>query len=125
MSAGAALATVLWQCFDERRFADVAALLADDFVAERPQTAERIRGPANFIALNEHYPGRWRCHLEDLIDAGDRVITAVRITDGTSTVYATSLFEIRAGKIARAREFFADEGEPPYERDEWTELYMP
>lgn len=64
------LVRALWQAFDEGRFDDVQPLLADDFVAEWPQTNERIVGPANFIALNTTYPGRWRCILLDLLGDG-------------------------------------------------------
>ena len=64
------LVRALWQAFDEVRFEDVRPLLAEDFVAEWPQTSERIVGPDNFIALNTAYPGRWRCTLLDLLGDG-------------------------------------------------------
>ena len=116
-------AVTLWRLFDERRFEEARALLADDFVADWPQTRERIVGPDNFIQLNRNYPGEWRCHLRDLVVAGDRAATEVEITDGKQVVHAASFFTLHGGKIARAREFFADPGEPPFDRGRWVERY--
>ncbi len=113
----------LWRLFDERNFEDARPLLADDFVADWPQTRERIAGPDNFLQLNRAYPGQWRCHLRDLVLAGDRAATEVEITDGKRVVHAVSFFTLREGKIARAREFFADPGEPPFDRSQWAERY--
>ncbi len=118
-----ATVTALWRLFDERRFEDTRPLLDDGFVADWPQTRERIPGPENYIQLNSAYPGAWRCHLRDLVAAGDRVVTEVEITDGQSVVHATSFFTLKNGKIERAREFFADPGDPPFDRDRWTERY--
>ena len=113
----------LWRLFDEGRFDDVRPLLADDFVADWPQTRERIAGPDNFIGLNAAYPGRWRCTLRHLHAAGDTVISEVEIGDGATTVHAVSVFTMRDGRIAHAREYFGDAGEPPYDRGRWAERY--
>jgi ketosteroid isomerase-like protein len=113
----------LWRLFDEGRFDEVRPLLADDFSADWPQTRERIIGPDNFIALNATYPGRWRCTLLHRHAAGDAVISEVEIGDGATTLYAVSVFTLRDGRIAHAREYFGDAGEPPYDRSQWTERY--
>lgn len=113
----------LWRLFDERRFEDVRPLLADDFTAEWPQTRERFPGPDAFLQANRAYPGHWRCDLRDIVAAGDRVATEVEITDGETVVHAASFFTLKAGKILRAREFFADPGEPPFDRSRWATRY--
>lgn len=113
--------SALWRLFDQGRFEDMRPLLADAFVAEWPQTRERIAGPENFIQLNRAYPGRWRCHLRDMVVAGDRIVTEVEISDGERVVYATSFFTLRDSKIIAAREFFADQCEPPFDRSQWAE----
>lgn len=115
--------SALWRLFDQRRFEDTRSLLADDFVADWPQTRERIPGPENFIQLNRAYPGQWRCHLKDIVAAGDRVATEVDITDGERIVHATSFFTLRDDRIVAVREFFADTGEPPFDRSQWAERY--
>ena len=115
------LVRALWQAFDDVRIEDVRPLLAEDFVAEWPQTAERIVGPGNFIALNTNYPGKWRCTLLDLLANGDRVVTQVRISDGDQALFALSFFTIEGGRISHAREYFADVMESPFDRTAWTE----
>lgn len=115
--------TTLWRLFDQGRFEETRPLLADDFVADWPQTRERFRGPDNFIQLNRAYPGEWRCRLRDIVTAGDRVATAVDITDGRIVVQAASFFTLRDGKIAEAREIFGDPCEPPFDRSRWAERY--
>jgi hypothetical protein len=115
------LVRALWRAFDDVRFEDVRPLLAENFVAEWPQTDERIVGPSNFIALNTNYPGKWRCTLLDLLADGDRIVTQVKISDGDTTLYALSFFTIEAGRISHAREYFADVMEPPFDRTAWTE----
>ena len=118
-----AIVTTLWRRFDERRFEETRPLFADDFIADWPQTRERILGPDNFIQLNRAYPGAWRCHLKDVVVDGDRAVTEVEITDGEQVVHAASFFTLKDGKIVRAREFFADPGDPPFDRSRWTERY--
>lgn len=115
--------TTLWRLFDERRFEETRPLFAEDFVADWPQTRERMLGAENFIQLNRAYPGAWRCHLRDIVGAGERVATEVEITDGVTVVHAASFYTFRNGRIASVREFFADPGEPPYDRSQWTERY--
>ncbi len=123
MATGQDLIRKLWRLFDQGRFAELRPLLADDFTATWPATREIIRGPDNFIALNRNYPGRWACELTRLVAAGDELVSEVRLSDGRSTVHALSFFTIRDGKIATAREFFADGLDPPHDRGAWAERY--
>lgn len=113
----------LWRSFDEGRFEAVRDLLSEDFVADWPQTRERIRGADNFIALNANYPGRWRCRVERIVVTGDEAISLVEISDPSHRLYAVSFFTFAGGRIESAREFFGDCGAPPFERGQWTERY--
>ena len=97
--------------------------MADDFVAEWPATREIIRGPANFIALNQAYPGTWRCRVLNVTRTEAQIISEVAISDGERTVYAVSFFTISDDKIRAAKEYFADATEPPFERGRWAERY--
>jgi ketosteroid isomerase-like protein len=116
-----ALARELWRLFDDGRFAEVAALLAPDFVCEWPQTAEVFVGAANFIAVQENYPGRWRCAVEHLIESGSQAVTRTRVSDGRTHTFALSFFEARDGRIRRLTEFWADPYAPPPGRARWAE----
>ena len=117
------IVAALWRAFDTRNWAQALGLLADDFVADWPQTSERIRGADAFIALNANAPGRWRCHLQELIQAGERAVSRVLITNGEDVVHAISIYRLRNDQITEAIEVFGGSGEPPDDRSRWTERY--
>jgi hypothetical protein len=120
-----ALARELWRLFDEARFAEVEPLLAPDFLCAWPQTGELFRGAANFIAVQENYPGRWRCTVEQLVESGNEAVTRTRVGDGASHTFALSFFEVRNGLIHRLTEFWADPYEAPAWRAGWAERNGP
>ncbi len=117
------LAIELWRCFDQRQFRDALPLLSADFEAHWPNTRERIRGPENFIALNENYPGIWRCTVRRIDEYADTVATVTEISDGDTSLFAVSFFVVRNGQIVRAEEYFADNGPPPHDRSAFAERF--
>ena len=115
---------------DWHRLGDV---LDEDAVFEYPQSRERFRGLANIRATFENYPdlGAGTSELEELIGgtayaltpsytvigidgSGDRGTAVIRIRypDG-SLWWGVNLYELRNGKISRARTFFAEDFEAP------------
>ena len=117
------LAVELWRRFDAGRFRDVLPLLSEDFEAHWPNTRERIRSREDFVALNESYPGTWRCTVRRVEECAGGVVTVTEISDGRTALFAVSFFEVRDGRIAAAEEYFADNGTPPFDRAAWTERY--
>jgi ketosteroid isomerase-like protein len=73
-----------WSTMDTNDSRAVGALLHDDYVLEWPQSSERIRGRANFAAVNEHYPaaGPWRFTVQQLIADEHGAATDVTVTNG-------------------------------------------
>lgn len=120
---GRDVAMELWHFFDQRRFRDALPLLSEDFEAHWPNTRERIRGPENFIALNESYPGAWRCTVQRIDECAEAVVTVTEISDGETSFVAVSFFEVRCGRIVSAEEYFAENGPPPFDRSEFAERY--
>jgi len=107
--------------------------LTEDAIWEYPQSDERFRGLGNIRAQFENYPGLepGTTFLEEIIGgtayaltptytlvivdgSGDRgtAINRVRYPDG-SRWWAVNLYELRDGKVAHSRTFFAPELEPP------------
>ena len=107
--------------------------LTEDAIWEYPQSGERFRGVHNIRAQFENYPGLepGTTLLEEVISgttyaltptytlvtvdgSGDRgtAINRVRYPDG-SRWWAVNLYELRGGKVAYSRTFFAPEFEPP------------
>ena len=100
--------------------------LAEHVVTERNlarNTRERIGGPGKFIDLNESYPGDWRCTVRRIDECADTVVTVTEISDGETSFFAVSFLEVRDGRIARAEEYFAENGPPPFDRSAFAERY--
>ena len=117
------LAAELWRLFDAGRFRDALPLLAEDFEALRPNTRERIRGRESFIALNESYPGVWRCTVRRIEECAGGVVTVTEICDDRTALFAVSFFSMRDGRIVAAEEYFGDSGLPPFDRSARAERY--
>jgi limonene-1,2-epoxide hydrolase len=112
-----------WAAMQTNNFRVAADLLDASFILEWPQSGERIRGPANFIAVNEHYPttGRWHFTVQQLIADGSAVATDVLVTDGAISARAITFSTVRAGKIVHQVEYWPDPFEPAAWRSQWVE----
>ena len=117
------LAAELWRLFDAGRFRDALPLLSEDFEAHWPNSRERIRSREDFIALNESYPGAWRCTVRRIDECADAVVTVTEISDSDTSLVAVSFLEVRHGRIVRAEEYFAEDGPPPFDRSAFAERY--
>lgn len=123
------------------RFEVLEGLQHADFVREFPQSGEIIRGPANFRAAHERYPGGDpENRVERLVGTEDKWVlspafTLVRLVGGGDTFTAESrarypdgseyhvvtILELREGKVYRARTYFAPPFEAPSWRAPWVE----
>jgi hypothetical protein len=110
-----------------------------DFEEEWPQSGERIKGSANFKAIQERYPdttseSRRLIGTEDrwtvgptftpirIVGTGDTftAMTLGRYPDG-SEYHVVSILEVRDRLIWRVTTFFAAPFEAPAWRAEWVE----
>lgn len=112
-----------WAAMQTNDFNAAGEFLHDDYVLEWPQSDERIRGRANFVAINENYPahGRWDFTIHRIIVDGDDVVSDVGVTDGVVMGRAITFSTIRDGKILRQIEFWPDPFEAPDWRAQWVE----
>ncbi len=119
----ARVVTAFWEAMQINDFSAAARLLAPDFTLEWPQSGERIRGPANFAAINTHYPsaGRWQFTVQRMIAQGSDVVTDVTVTDGVIVARAITFSTVRAGLITRQVEYWPDPFEAPAWRAAWVE----
>jgi ketosteroid isomerase-like protein len=117
------LVSQFWAVMQANDWAAAAALFADDYVLHWPQSGERIRGAANFVAINSAYPaaGRWRFTVERLVVEGDQAVTDVVVSDGAVTARAITFTTVRDGRIAGQAEYWPDPFEPPAWRAAWVE----
>jgi len=112
-----------WAAMQTNDFKAAGEFLHDDYVLEWPQSGERIRGRANFVAINENYPahGRWEFTIHRIIAEVDEVVSDVGVTDGVITGRAINFSTMRDGKIIHQTEFWPDPFEPAAWRAKWAE----
>lgn len=112
-----------WAAMQTNDFARAGDVLHDDYTLEWPQSGERIRGRANFVAINENYPahGRWEFTVHRMIAERDQVVSDVGVTDGVVHARVITFCTIREGKILQQIEFWPDPFEAPGWRAQWVE----
>src|SRR5262245_3165229 len=114
-----------WQRLSAFDFEGAGELLHDEYICEWPQSRERIRGRANFVALNAAYPGRWVIAIQRLVASGDQVVSEVAMTNqlapGEAPVVAVSFFELQHGKIRYDRAYWPEPYPAPADRAQWVE----
>ena len=99
-----------WRLMASNDFSSVAAVLAEEFVLDWPQSNERIRGRERFAAVNAEYPtnGRWCFSVERIVGNESEVVSQVSITDGVQNARAISFFTVVAGRITQVVEYWPE-----------------
>ncbi len=99
-------------------------MLSHDYVLEWPQSRERIRGRANFAAVNKEYPasGPWRFQINRIVANETEAVSDVSVTDGVVEARAITFSTVEDGKITRQVEFWPENYEPPENRRHLVEL---
>ena len=112
-----------WAAMQTNDFQRAGELLHDDYSLEWPQSGERIRGRANFVAVNENYPahGRWEFTVNRIFAEGDEVVSDVGVTDGVVNARVITFSTVRDGRILHQTEFWPDPFEPAAWRAQWVE----
>lgn len=112
-----------WTTMQTNDWRAAAALFADDYVLEWPQSGERIVGRDNFVVVNAQYPaaGRWQFAVQRLLAEGDEVVSEVVVTDGVQHGRAITFSNVRDGLITRQVEFWPDSFDAPAWRAPWVE----
>ena len=114
---------LLWERMEARDWEGAAAQLHEDVVVDWPNTAERMRGRDNYLAVQREYPEGWHIEVLRIVDGGETVVSEVRVDHEGQRFIAASFFEVKDGRIVRAVEYWSD-GEPspaPAWRARWME----
>ena len=117
MTTALSLVDEYWRRMASNDFMSLLPLLADDFVAEWPQTGERF-GAAAFIRMNGEYPahGPWRFTVHRIVGGDGEAVSDVGITDGVQNARAISFFTVVDGRIRCLVEFFPEPYPAPASR---------
>ena len=112
-----------WAAMQTNDFQRAAEFLHDDYRLEWPQSGERIRGRANFVAVNANYPahGRWEFAVQRIVAEEHQVVSDVSVTDGVIVARVITFSTIREEKILHQTEFWPDPFEAPAWRAQWVE----
>jgi ketosteroid isomerase-like protein len=123
VEANTAVVRRLWTLFQARDWDAAEALVHPDIVVDWPDTRERMRGRANFMAVQRNYPEPWgTIEIRRVIGRNDLVVAEIAVHDARGTTFAISFAELEAGRIVRAVEYWVDDdGAPPAWRAQWTE----
>lgn len=113
-----------WGLFNDQKWDEAMLLLHINFVAEWPQSRERMIGPKNFIDVNRNYPGNHKIEIVHALEVGNKIITVVWIeADTGQKTYANSYFDIENGKIQKLEEYWAEPYLAPEWRKQWVKVY--
>ncbi len=111
-----AVMTRLCAVIDEHRWADLGALLHDDFVCRYVHTGETFDGES-WVRLNAEYPGFDHLVLEDLVGSEDRAAARCHVTayeDGQLLHFEVATFiAVRDGRISEMTEVWTDVAQTP------------
>lgn len=112
-----------WRLMGTNDFQSVAAVLAQQFVLEWPQTGERIRGAERFAQMNQEYPahGPWRFTINRLVGSDAEAVSDVTVTDGVRHDRAITFFTVAHGKVIRIVEYWPEPSDPATNRAHLTE----
>ena len=96
---------------------------AEDFVADMPQSNERVRGRDNMRELQRAFPPETmpKFAVRRIAGAGD-VWTVEAVGDyGGEIFQVVVIFEFRDGKIVRETRYYPEPFEAPQWRSQWVE----
>jgi hypothetical protein len=95
----------------------------EDFVADMPQSGERIRGRDNMLALQRAFPpDRLPTFRVRRITGGGGVWTVEAVGDYGGEIFHTlCIFELRDGKILRETRYYTEPFDAPEWRAQWVE----
>ncbi len=133
------------RALQDKDFTAQEALLADDFIDEMPQSGERVRGKANWLAIARSYPGGVGTIDPSgarLVGSEDRWVltpsfSPLRI-EGSGNIYTyvgtvtyangetwqmLSIIELRGGKIANTTTWYAASFDAPAWRAPFVERF--
>ncbi|MFZ3499247.1 nuclear transport factor 2 family protein [Streptomyces sp. 5.8] len=108
----------LWERIEARDWDGVALLITEDAVIEWPVSSERIVGRDNFIAVisDDDYADERSVDVLRILADGDLVVTEVEIPQDHVVYRAVSLWTVRDGRVAGAREYWTSPGQDPAPR---------
>jgi ketosteroid isomerase-like protein len=102
-----------WQSANQRDWDGFARLLHPDVVYDVPQTRERVRGQAAYVAFNRTYPGEWTAELTSVVADEAQAVSKIRFHIDGQDCIGIAFFAFRDGLISRIVDYWPEPYEPP------------
>jgi|SRR5215211_1016142 len=107
-----------WESWDLQT---IDSLIDTEAVDERPQSGERFVGRTNIMSMYGQVPGPPRIRWQS-VRSGPSIWVAEGVVDyGEGPVNIIGIAELAAGKVIKARFYFADPFDPPQARARWAD----
>lgn len=104
----------LWERMQDRDWAGLRDLLAEDLVVEWPVSGERIVGRAHYVRINAEYPEGWSIRVLRVVADGNQVVSEVEVPHETMGVHrVASFWTVREGRVVAGREYWSELGSDP------------
>ncbi|QXE35933.1 nuclear transport factor 2 family protein [Streptomyces sp. GMY02] len=105
---------LLWDRMQDRDWAGVGELLADDVVVEWPVSGERILGRENYLRINAEYPEGWSINVLRIVSSGNEVVSEVEVPHDTMGIHrVASFWTVHNERITSGREYWTEPGTDP------------
>jgi hypothetical protein len=114
-----------WAAAEARDWAAFGALVSEDVLYEAPQSRERVRGRAAYIAFNEEgFPGSWHLAVERIVSGDGTAVSMIQFTDDSGSQRGLCFFDLDdQGRISRITDFWPEPYEPPANRVHLADRY--
>lgn len=103
----------------------VEDLMHPDAVVDWPQSGERIRGLANYVAIVKHHPTPPDAGLRRIVGAGDFFVLELSLDYAGTLFYEVACLEFQGDRVARLTAYFAAPFDAPDWRAQWTQRTIP
>jgi hypothetical protein len=113
-----------WAACEARDWVSFGELVAEDVWYELPQSRERIRGRADYVASNATYPGAWHVRVERVVADGVHAASwTTFVVDGTEQS-GLCFFDLdECGLIRHITDFWPAPFDPPPWRHHLTDRF--
>jgi len=102
-----------WALANARQWDEFARLLAPDLQYDVPQTREYIESGPGYLEMFRTWPGDWRATVTQLVCDGDKAVCVIDFDVDAQRMTGISVFELRAGLVARVTDYWPEPYEPP------------
>lgn len=103
-----------WGLINGQKWEELSSVFHPDSMIYWPNTNEKFMLD-EFILVNKRYPGCWRVTIKHVLVSENTQVSVAKVTNECEGIscHATSICEIKDGKIQTLYEYWGDYAQPP------------